>query len=503
MEVKKGFNPDKYLEEQSQHIRERIEGVDKLYLEFGGKLIGDYHAARVLPGFDPDAKIKLLNRLKDIAEVIICIYAKDIEKSKIRGDYGITYDEEVFYLIEDFRKWGLSVNSVVITRYKGEPAADIFMNRLRNAGIKVYTHSYTEGYPLDVATIVSPAGYGKNTYIPCSKRLVVVTAPGANSGKLATCLSQLYHEKQLGLRAGYAKFETFPIWNLPLKHPVNVAYEAATADIGDVNMIDPFHLEEYGVSAVNYNRDVEQFPLLRRILKEIFGDEVPYKSPTDMGVNRIGFCITDDEVVREAARQEVIRRSFQLDNEYKRGLVSQEVSQRGKLLMHELQLTEEDREPVHYAREKKASYQQCSQLSDRVEVTSLQLGPNDFVCGKASNTMTSLAACLLNAAKQMAGIQDGLHLLSPLILEPVQKLKGQVFRDVEEPLDAKEILIALSISTATNPMAEAAFNKLKELRGCQAHATVIPSKTDEEVCRGLGIDLTYDAVFSSQSAYAR
>lgn len=502
-----GFDAEKYLEEQSSYILERVNRFDKFYVEFGGKLAGDYHAMRVLPGFDPDAKLKLLHKLKDHTEIIICIYAKDIEKNKIRGDYGYTYDEEVFNLIGTFREWDLSVNSVVITRYTGESAADIFIHKLRNAGIQVYTHSYTEGYPLDVATIVSPAGYGKNTYIPTSKRLVVVTAPGANSGKLGTCLSQLYHEKIQGQISGYAKFETFPIWNLPLKHPVNVAYEAATADIGDINMIDPYHLEAYGESAVNYNRDIEQFPLLQRILKEIFGEDIPYKSPTEMGVNRVGFCITDENVVMAASKQEIIRRSFQLDCDYKRGLVPIEVSQRGKMLMHSMQLTEEDRIVVKVARARRNELLENQEIKhnksdiSNIEVTAIELPDGSIVTGKASALMTSLSACLLNATKALAGLRDALHLISPLILEPVQKLKEDVFMDRQKPLDAKEILLALSISSATNPMAEAAFNKLSKLRACQAHATAIPSKSDEEVCLRLGLEITYDPVYSSLASF--
>lgn len=503
MMKKIGFDAEKYLEEQSQAILTRIQHVDKLYLEFGGKLIGDYHAMRTLPGFDPDAKIKILHRLKDLAELVICIYAKDIEKSRMRGDYGITYANEVFYLLEKFRDWELKVNSVVITRYQGEPEADIFIQKLRAIGVKAYTHSYTEGYPFDIATIVSPRGYGKNAYIPTTEKLVVVTAPGANSGKLATCLSQLYHDQQRDTRSSYAKFETFPIWNLPLKHPVNVAYEAATADIGDVNMIDPFHLEVYGKSAVNYNRDIEQFPLLRRILKEIYGKESPYRSPTDMGVNCVGDCIIDDDVVREAANQEIIRRSFQLDCAYKKGLVSQEATQRGKMLMHEMQLTELDRPVVRAARARYEQFKDAPGYDEHAkipDVTAIDLG-DQMVTGKSSKTMTSLSACLLNSIKVLAGIQDSLHLLAPVILNQVKNLKEDVFLQKDELLDAKEILLALSISMATNPMAEVAFHQLVKLRGCQAHATGIPSQSDTEVCRGLGMDLTYDATYANPSAY--
>ncbi len=499
-----GFNSEKYLEEQSSFIRERVNQYDKLYLEFGGKLIGDLHAMRVLPGFDPDAKVKILQRLKDETEIIICVYAGDIEQNKIRGDFGTTYDDEVLRMMDDFYHWGLEVNSVVITRYNGQPAAQVFINRLRRRNITVYTHAYTEGYPLDVDTIVSPEGYGSNPYIETSKRLVVVTAPGPNSGKLATCLSQLYHETQLGNKAGYSKFETFPIWNLPLKHPVNVAYEAATADLMDVNMIDPFHLEHAGVSVVNYNRDIDAFPLLRRILTKIYGEQVPFYSPTDMGVNRVGFCITDDEVVREAANQEIIRRSFHLATDYKKGLVSAEVSQRGKLLMDEMQLREEDRSVVLPAREYAAKLAEGKVVngdSPAIQVTALALPDGRVVTGKGSERMSSISACLLNAVKALAGIADPLHLLSPVILRPIHTLKKEILGQHKEALDAKEILLALSISAATNPMAEAALKELSNLRGCQAHSTVILAKGDDEICRQLGIDLTSDSVFSSKSLF--
>lgn len=498
-----GFDSEQYLEEQTRYIQERVEMYDKLYLEFGGKLIGDFHAMRVLPGFDPDAKVKILQRLKDDAEVIICVYAGDIEQNKIRGDYGITYDEEVMRMMDDFKQWGLQVNSVVITRFNNQPAAQVFINRLRRRNITVYTHAYTEGYPLDVDLIVSSQGYGSNPYIETSRRLVVVTAPGPNSGKLATCLSQLYHETQRGHSAGYSKFETFPIWNLPLKHPVNVAYEAATADLMDVNMIDPYHLEAFGVSAVNYNRDVDAFPLLKRILTKIYGEDIPFHSPTEMGVNRVGFCITDDDVVREAANQEIIRRAFKLSCDFKKGFLSAEVSQRGKLLMDEMQLKEEDRAVVRPAREyaKKLLNKpgQCSGIVP--QGTALELPDGRMVTGKGSHSMTSISACLLNSMKKMAGLADPLHLLSPVVLQPLHVLKEDILGQRSQHLDAKEILIALSISAATNPMAEAALNQLPKLRGCQAHSTVIPSKADDEICRKLGIDLTTDPVFSTSSLY--
>lgn len=504
MAGKLGFDNSQYLEEQSRFIQERIEAYDKLYLEFGGKLMGDFHAMRVLPGFDPDSKVKILQKLRDKLEIVICVFAGDIEQNKVRSDYGITYDDEVFRMLDDFHHFGLEVNSVILTRYTGQNAAQVFMNKLRRRNIKVYTHAYTEGYPLDVDTIVSSNGYGQNDFIETTKPLVVVTAPGPNSGKLATCLSQLYHETQRGNNAGYSKFETFPIWNLPLRHPVNIAYEAATADLGDINIIDPYHLEATGEQAVNYNRDIEAFPLLRRIMKKIYGDEIPYHSPTEMGVNRAGFCITDDEVVRFAANQEIIRRYFHLACEYKTGNSSAEISQRGKLLMDEMQLTEEDRAVVRPAREyakKLLTRPGNSYGNSTPHATAIQLPDGKIITGKGSNSMSSLAAALLNAVKAMAGMADPLHLLSPVILEPLHFLKENIFGQKMHYLDAKEILMALSISAATNPMAEVALIQLKNLRACQAHSTVIPSKADEEVCRQLGIELTSDPVFSSNSLY--
>lgn len=504
MSRKIGFDSNQYLEEQSRYILERISQYDKLYLEFGGKLIGDFHAMRVLPGFDPNAKIKLLAKLKDQCEIIICIYAGDIEKNKMRGDYGVTYDEEVFRMMDSFAQWGLRVNSVVVTRYSETPSADAFIRKLHQRGVQVYKHTATKGYPLDVETIVSERGYGQNPFIETTQKLVVVTAPGPNSGKLATCLSQLYHENQRGNRAGYAKFETFPIWNLPLKHPVNVAYEAATADIEDVNLIDPYHLEKYGESAVNYNRDIEQFPLLRRILQKIYGDEIPYYSPTDMGVNRAGCCVTDDEAVRQASCQEIIRRSFQLDCDYKKGLATFEASQRGKLLMREMQLNEEDREVVSPARlyAQKLDEKNGEESSrDPSQVTAIEIGEGEFVTGRTSQMMTSLAACLLNSMKKLAGLGDALKLLPPVILNPIHELKEGPLRQSERPLDAKEILLALSISAVTNPMAEEALKQLPALRGCQAHCTVIPGKSDEEVCRELGLEMTCDPVFATHAFF--
>lgn len=500
-----GFDNDKYIELQSRYILEQVESYDKLYLEFGGKLIDDYHAMRVLPGYDPRAKVKLLHELREDTEIIISIYAGDIEHNKIRGDYGITYEEDVFRLIDEFRAYDLDVNSVVITRYNDEPAVKVFMHKLEQRNIKVYAQKYTEGYPFDVDTIVSEKGYGQNQYIETEKSIVVLTAPGPNSGKLGVCLSQLYHETNKGVRAGYAKFETFPVWNLPLKHPVNIAYEAATAEILDVNMIDPYHLEAYNKSAVNYNRDVEAFPLVRRIMAKIYGEEAPYKSPTDMGVNQVGYSIIDDEVVREAANQEIIRRYFRLSCDYKKGIIEASVAQRGKLLMDEMQLSEEDRVVVQPARDyAEELYNREPELYTGSVVprsTAMQLPNGEIVTGKGSSAMSSISACLLNAIKQMSGIADAIHLLSPVILEPVHYLKDDILHQKRHDLNALEILLTLSISAATNPLAAEAMRKLEDLRGCQAHTTVIPNKADEEVCQQLGIDITADPVFSGDSIY--
>ena len=494
LKMQLGFDSEKYLEEQSQYILERVNSYDKLYLEFGGKLIGDFHAMRVLPGFDPDGKVKLLYRLRNQAEIIICVYAGDIEQNKVRGDLGITYDRDVLRMIDDLHHWDLKINSILITRYTGQPAATQFKNMLERRGMTVYTHGHTEGYPMDVDTIVSDAGYGANAYIETTRPLVVVTAPGANSGKLATCLSQLYHETQRGRSAGYAKFETFPVWNLPLNHPVNIAYEAATADLEDVNMIDPYHLEKYGITTVNYNRDIEAFPLLRRILRKIYKDqEIPYYSPTDMGVNRVGFAITDDAVVQEASKQEIIRRYYHLQCDYKRGIGTLETAQRGKYIMDEMGLTPQDRPVVEKALSKSKE--------SNSEVVAIELPNGKMITGKQSETMTAGAACLLNAIKELAGIQKDLHLLPPVILESITKLSHEVFHQQRRSLDSKEVLIALSMSAVTNPSAEAAKNQLVFLRNLQAHSTVILQKADEEIYRDLGITITSEPYFAGNSFY--
>lgn len=499
--MKKGFDHKKYLEEQSKYILERVNNYDKLYLEFGGKLLFDLHAKRVLPGFDENAKIKLLHKLREKVEIVICVYAGDIERNKIRGDFGITYDLEVLRLIDDLRAYDLDVNSVVITRYDGQPATTVFINKLERRGIKVYKHRATKGYPTDVDTIVSDEGYGKNPYIETSKSIVVVTAPGPGSGKLATCLSQLYHEYKNGRVAGYSKFETFPVWNVPLKHPLNIAYEAATADLKDVNMIDSFHFDAYNKISVNYNRDIETFPVLKRIIEKITGEEAVYKSPTDMGVNRVGFGITDDDVVKEASEQEVIRRYFKTACEYKKGYVDKETFQRVKLIMEELNLKEEDRKVVIPARERSAQLKQMANKNEICPAVALELQDGTIITGKGSNTMHATAAVILNAIKHCANIYDEIHLISPVILEPIINLKSKTLGNKNPALSCEEILIALSICAATNPMAQVAIEKLSELKGCQAHSTVILSTNDEQTFRKLGIDITCEAEYPSENLY--
>ncbi len=499
--MKIGFDHKKYLEEQSKFILERVNDYDKLYLEFGGKLLCDLHAKRVLPGFDENAKIKLLHKLKEKVEVVICVYAGDIERNKIRGDFGITYDMDVLRLIDDLRSYDLDVNSVVITRYDNQPATTVFMNKLERRGIKVYTHRATKGYPTEVDVIVSDEGYGKNPYIETTKPIVVVTAPGPGSGKLATCLSQLYHENKQGRVAGYSKFETFPVWNVPIKHPLNIAYESATVDLKDVNMIDSFHMEAYNKVAVNYNRDIETFPVLKRIIEKITGKESVYKSPTDMGVNRVGFGIIDDEVVKEASRQEIIRRYFKTGCEYKKGLVDLETFHRAKLIMEELNLKAEDRKVVTPAREKASKLKEESCKNEQCTVVALELEDGTILTGKNSSTMDAAAAVIINAIKHVANITDAIHLISPVILEPIIKLKSETFGSKTTALNCEEILIALSISAATNPMAQAVMEKLSMLKGCQAHATTVLSTNDEQTFRKLGIDVTCDAEYSSNSLY--
>ena len=498
--MKIGFDHEKYLEEQSKYILERVNNYDKLYLEFGGKLLFDLHAKRVLPGFDENAKIKLLHKLRENVEVVICVYAGDIERNKIRGDFGITYDMDVLRLIDDLRSYDLEVNSVVITRYNDQPSATVFINKLERRGIKVYKHRATKGYPTDVDTIVSEEGYGKNPYIETSKPIVVVTAPGPGSGKLATCLSQLYHENKRGNVAGYSKFETFPVWNVPLKHPLNIAYEAATVDLKDVNMIDYFHLEAYGETAVNYNRDLETFPVLKRIIEKITGKESVYKSPTDMGVNRVGFGIVDDEVVKEASRQEIIRRYFKTGCEYKKGYVDQETFEHAKLIMEQVNLKEEDRKVVIPARERAAKLREQGNNGIHTAVA-MELNDGTILTGKGSELLDASAAVLLNSIKHLANIADDMHLISPVILEPILALKSKTLGNQKISLNCEEVLIALSISAATNPIAQVAMEKLSMLKGCQVHSVTILPTTDEQTFRKLGVDVTCDAEYASESLF--
>ncbi|MBS4956104.1 MAG: DUF1846 domain-containing protein [Clostridium sp.] len=497
--MKIGFDHEKYLEEQSKYILERVNNYDKLYLEFGGKLLFDLHAKRVLPGFDENAKIKLLHKLKENVEVVICVYAGDIERNKIRGDFGITYDMDVLRLIDDLRSYDLEVNSVVITRYDDQPSTTVFINKLERRGIKVYKHRSTKGYPTDVDTIVSEEGYGKNPYIETSKPIVVVTAPGPGSGKLATCLSQLYHENKRGNVAGYSKFETFPVWNVPLKHPLNIAYEAATVDLKDVNMIDYFHLEAYGETAVNYNRDLETFPVLKRIIEKITGKESVYKSPTDMGVNRVGFGIVDDEVVKEASKQEIIRRYFKTGCEYKKGYVNKDTFEHAKLIMDQVNLKEEDRRVVLPARERAAKLKE--ENSSICTAVAIELNDGTILTGKGSELLDASAAALLNSIKYLANIADDMHLISPVILEPILDLKTKTLTNQKVSLNCEEVLIALSISAATNPTAQVAMEKLAMLKNCQVHSTTILPTSDEQTLRKLGIDVTCDAEYASESLF--
>lgn len=498
-----GFSAEKYIEEQSQHILERIraEKCERLYLEFGGKLVHDKHAMRVLPGFDENAKIKLLQRMKEHIEVIICIYAGDITTNKTRQDFGITYDLEVLRLIDTFRKYELTINSVVVTRYKEEPAVDVFINKLNRRGIKTYKHHMTKGYPTDVETIVSDEGYGANPYIEVSKSLVVVTGPGGGSGKLATCLSQLYHDNRRGKAVRYAKFETFPIWNLPLKHPVNVAYEAATADLKDVNMIDSFHLDAYGETAVNYNRDIEVFPVVKRIIEKITGEESEYRSPTDMGVNRAGFCITDDEVCREAAKQEIIRRFFIAECNYKKGKIEGLALERCKLLMDELGLKALDRKVVKPARDYAEYKRNCDKRFENVVVMAIEMPDGTYVTGRSSRRMVAAAAAVLNAIKYMAGMSDELLLIAQSSLEAIQSLRKEVLNQDRASLNCEEILSALIISAVSNPLAEQAVQQLPKLKGCKAHCTAILSDKDEQLLNSLGLDVTCDPEYVTTNLY--
>ncbi len=488
-----GFDNEKYIKLQSQNIRDRIKMFGgKLYMEFGGKLFDDYHAARVLPGFVPDAKVKMLLNLKDEAEIVIVINADAIEKNKRRGDLGITYDLDTLRLIDAFREIGLYVGSVVITQYTGQPLAGAFENRLKTLGIKVYKHYRIDDYPYNIQHIISEDGFGKNDYIETSRELVVITAPGPGSGKMATCLSQLYHEHKRGVKAGYAKFETFPVWSIPLKHPVNIAYEAATADLNDVNMIDPFHLEAYGETTVNYNRDIEIFPVLNAMLDGILG-ESPYKSPTDMGVNMVGFAICDDEAVKDAAKQEIIRRYYSTIVNARQGLAEEADASKIELLMKQAGVTTNDRAVVSRAIEKS--------VQTDAPATAIELPDGRIITGKTSSLLGSASAMLLNALKVLADIPDEVNLISPTIIEPMQKLKTEIMGNHNPRLHTDEILIALSICAATDDLAKKALDNAYKLAGSEAHSTVILSRVDENVFRKLGINLTCEPKYQTKKLY--
>lgn len=488
-----GFDNDLYLKTQSEKIKERIAWFGgKLYLEFGGKLFDDHHASRVLPGFAPDSKIKMLAELKDQAEVIIVVNALDIEKNKVRGDLGITYDLETFRLIDAFRGFGLFVGSVVLTRYDDTKAIQSFKDKLESRGLKVYKHYPIENYPYDIDAIVSDEGYGKNEYIETERSLVVVTAPGPGSGKMGTCLSQVYHEHKRGVKAGYAKFETFPIWNIPLSHPVNVAYESATADLNDINMIDPYHLEEYGETAINYNRDIEIFPVLRAMYEGIMG-KCPYKSPTDMGVNMAGNCIIDDEAVREAAKNEIIRRYYNALCNQRKGSDCQDEINKIKLLMNQSGITVKQRKCIQAA-------------LDKAEETgnpavAIELCDGRIVTGKTTSLLGSASAALINAVKAIAGIDKDLDIISHEVLEPVQRLKVEDLGNHNPRLHTDEVLIALAITAATDDSAKKALDALKLLKGSELHSTVILSPVDTATLKKLGVNLTCEPVYQTKKLF--
>lgn len=492
--MKTGFDNDLYLKTQSEHIKERIEKFGgKLYLEFGGKLFDDYHASRVLPGFHPDSKISMLMQLKDQAEAIVCINSNDIEKNKIRGDLGITYDLEVMRLIDSFENRGIKVCGVVMTMYAEQRAAKIFEQRLIDQGMNVYHHYEIEGYPANIPLIVSEKGYGRNEFVKTEKPLVVVTAPGPGSGKMAVCLSQLYHENKNGTKAGYAKFETFPIWNLPLMHPVNIAYEAATADLNDKNMIDPFHLAAYGKTTVNYNRDIEVFPVLNEMLGQIMGIS-PYKSPTDMGVNMAGNCIVDDEAVQKAAKEEIIRRYFNALRQRKQGNGNDRIVTKIDLLMKQLEIKEDDRKVVAAVRKKAESV--------KVPVAAAELEDGTVVTGKAGDLLGASPAMILNALKVIAGIPDNVHLIAPEFVEPVQNLK-KIMGDKNVTLTINDVLIALSIYAGKDENAKRALEQLPKLKGCEVHLSIIPNGVNEAAYRKLGVNLTCEPKYETSCMYHR
>lgn len=488
-----GFDNKKYISLQSEQILKRIgEFGGKLYLEFGGKLFDDYHASRVLPGFEPDSKVKMLLRLKDEAEIIIVINANDIQKNKVRGDLGITYDADALRLIDAFREIGLYVGSVVLTQFCGQSAAEAFQNRLNALGITVYRHYLIDGYPNDISNIVSENGFGKNEYIKTQRSLVIITAPGPGSGKMATCLSQFYHEDKRGIKAGYAKFETFPVWNLPLKHPVNLAYEAATADLNDVNMIDPFHLEAYGKTAVNYNRDVEVFPVLNDMFTKISGAS-PYKSPTDMGVNMAGYCITDEQAVIKASQQEIIRRYYGALCDQRRDMVSSDEVFKTELLMNQAGITSEDRPVIKAALNKEDSTSHPA--------AAIQLNDGRVITGKTSELLGASSAMLLNALKSLASIDDNIHLIAPAIIEPIQELKVKRLGNHNPRLHTDEVLIALTICATTDPTAAKALGELGNLKNCEMHSTVLLSQVDVTTIKKLGVNLTCEPKYQTKKLF--
>jgi uncharacterized protein (UPF0371 family) len=502
--MKIGFDNEKYLSEQSEEIRRRAAKYGKLYLEFGGKLMNDMHAARCLPGYDPNVKLRLLQTLADQAEIILCIYAGDIEHKKMRADFGISYADDALKLIDDLKRLGLLFRGVVITRYTGQVAAQQFRQRLENRGIKVFFHYVTQGYPADVETIVSEAGYGKNEYVPTERPIVVVTAPGPGSGKFATCLSQIYHEYRHGKKAAYSKFETFPVWNMPLEHPLNVAYEAATIDLKDCNMIDPYHLQAYGKTAVNYNRDVDAFPLLRAIWEKMTGGECPYKSPTDMGVNRIGFGIIDDEVVREASKQEVIRRAFRYMTDFALGTTDRDSVARADSLMQKLGLKPEDRIPVEAARQAAQNAKEAGKGKAGGNIVSgaaIRLKDGRIITGRNSDEMHAAAAMMLNAVKELAGIPAQIPLIAPNVIQSIAHMKHDILKGGYTSLNLDEALIGLAISCTTNPAAQIATEKLNELRGCEVHMTHIVTPGDEAGLRRLGCRFTSDPYFASNALF--
>ncbi len=489
----KGFDIEKYIEMQSEHIKNRIDSFDgRLYLEFGGKLFDDFHASRVLPGFENNTKIKMLEKMKDDTEIIFCIYAGDIEKNKVRADLGITYDLDILRLIDNISKLGIDINSIVITRYAEQPAADIFIKKMKRFGVKTYVHRAIKGYPTDIDVIASDDGYGSNPYIETTKKLVVVTGPGPGSGKLATCLSQLYHEHKKQNDAGYAKFETFPIWNIPLNHPVNLAYEAATADLDDVNMIDHFHLEAYGETTINYNRDIEAFPVVSKLLSRLTGKEI-YKSPTDMGVNMAGNAIVDDEVVKKAATNEIIRRYYKTQCDVKMGLVDEHAVEKIKLILELLDINPNEKDIVKRAHEK------CQE--SKSQSVAIKLNDGTIITGRTTDLMTAGASAVVNAIKHLSGISDDFLLLPESVLQPIKKLKENEQGIDSSHLTLQEVLVAVSVTTTINHTAEIALSKLKELRNVDAHSSHMFNHSDAQTYRELGITLSSEPVFPTNNLF--